>query len=138
MIWIEISKSMRATILLLSCVALAGCASAGYHRDQVRDETVNALTVGTVQREIQVGMSADQVIEKLGSPNVVTTDEQRREVWVYDKVASDVSYSQSGGSLIFVGGSSGAKSSSQRTLTVIIKFDEAKKVRDFAYNQSRF
>ena len=35
-------------------------------------------------------------------------------------------------------GKSEASSTSQRTLTVIIKFDEEKKVRDFAYHTSRF
>ena len=37
-----------------------------------------------------------------------------------------------------VGRSTGAASTSQRTLTVIIKFDGAKKVRDFAYHTSSF
>ena len=36
------------------------------------------------------------------------------------------------------GRSTGAASTSQKTLTVIIKFDEAKKVRDFAYHTSSF
>jgi hypothetical protein len=32
----------------------------------------------------------------------------------------------------------GASSSTQRTLTIVIKFDEGNKVRDFAYRQSSF
>ena len=35
-------------------------------------------------------------------------------------------------------GSAGAASTSQKTLTVIIKFDNDKRVRDFAYHTSRF
>ena len=34
--------------------------------------------------------------------------------------------------------SAGASSTTQRTLTIIIKFDEENKVRDFAYRQSTF
>ena len=34
--------------------------------------------------------------------------------------------------------SAAATSKSQRTLTVIVKFDENSKVRDFAYHSSRF
>lgn len=99
-------------------------------------------------------MSGAEVAEVLGSPNIVSTDEERREVWIYDKIATDVAYSSSSGgvnSLILggsgsvaggVGGSAGksagASSTSQRTLTVIIKFDNEKKVRDFAYHTSRF
>ena len=100
------------------------------------------LTVGKVQGEIKVGMDAASVAQVLGSPNIVTTDEQRREVWVYDKVSSDrVDQEHSvAGSILILSGMSGSSRSStrQRTLTIIIKFDEAKKVRDFAYNYSQF
>ena len=100
------------------------------------------LTVGKVQGEIKVDMSAASVAEVLGSPNIVTTDEKRREVWIYDKVSSDrVDRARSvGGSIIILGGATGKSSSSstQRTLTIIIKYDEDKKVRDFAYNYTQF
>lgn len=100
------------------------------------------LTVGKVQGEIKVGMDAASVAEILGSPNIVTTDEQRREVWIYDKVSSEsVDTSNSfGGTIIILGGQTGQRQHSkvQKTLTIIIKFDENKKVRDFAYNYSQF
>lgn len=87
-------------------------------------------------------MTNAEVAEVLGSPNVVTTDEQRREVWVYDKIATEatVSSSQGGIGILILGvvGSLGAASTSQRTLTVIVKFDDKSKVRDFAYHTSRF
>jgi outer membrane protein assembly factor BamE (lipoprotein component of BamABCDE complex) len=91
------------------------------------------VTVGTVQREVAKGMPGDQVLEALGSPNIVSTDEHGREVWVYDKFASDV---VSSGSSWFV--TAGATSRTQRTLTIIIKYDEDKRVRDIAYHSSRF
>ena len=82
------------------------------------------------------------VVPDLGSPNIVTTDEKRREVWIYDKVSTDrVDQEHSvGGTIIILGGHTGSGSSSttQKTLTIIIKYDEAKKVRDFAYNYSQF
>ena len=83
-------------------------------------------------------MSSAEVIEALGSPNVVTTDEQRREVWVYDTIATDISASGGYWTLLLVGQSAGSVSKSQRTLTIIIKFDDDKKVRDFAYHSSKF
>ena len=105
-------------------------------------ERAEQLTVGRVQGEIKVGMSAASVAEILGSPNIVTTDEERREVWIYDKVSSDsVDTSNSiGGSIIIFGGQSSQreKTRTQKTLTIIIKFDENKTVRDFAYNFSQF
>ncbi|HNW93099.1 MAG TPA: hypothetical protein PKM88_09365 [bacterium] len=132
-----------SSLLSLICmVCLMGCASASSHRQDVQSDEGERLTVGTVQKEIRIGMAASQVVEALGSPNIVTTDENRQEVWVYDKFATDVTYSASGGGawlvLGSVGGASGSASSSQRTLTVVVKFDQDKKVRDFAYHSSRF
>jgi hypothetical protein len=105
-------------------------------------EKADQLTVGKVQGEIKVGLDAASVAQILGSPNIVTTDEKRREVWIYDKVSTDrVDQERSvGGTIIILGGhtASGSSSTTQKTLTIIIKYDEAKKVRDFAYNYSQF
>lgn len=151
---------MRITLFyaLVLLTLSAGCAGAKYHRDQVSGERETALTVGQVQKEIRVGMSSADVAAALGSPNIVTTDEQRREQWVYDKISTERAYSNdSGGILTLIFGSakvddsggggglfpsyiagSGAASSTQKTLTVIIKFDGAHRVRDFAYHASTF
>jgi outer membrane protein assembly factor BamE (lipoprotein component of BamABCDE complex) len=106
------------------------------------DGNARNLTVGTVQGEIKIGMPASDVVAILGSPNIVTTDEKRREVWVYDKVSSNrVDTANSiGGSIIIFGGSSAQSesTSTQKTLTIIIKYDEQKMVRDFAYNYTQF
>ena len=105
-------------------------------------ESPQSLTLGKVQGEIEVGMSSAAVVEILGSPNMVTTDDQRREVWVYDKVSTEQTNASSSsyGTLLILGGSSGDSASTtvQRTLTIIIKFDEDEKVRDFAYNYTQF
>jgi outer membrane protein assembly factor BamE (lipoprotein component of BamABCDE complex) len=117
-------------------VAVSGCAGG---RAEIKEDR---LTVGKVQGEVKVGMPASQVAELLGSPNIVTTDEKRREVWIYDKVSTDRvdTASSTFAGLIILGASSRDSSSSQRqrTLTIIIKYDEDKKVRDFAYNATQF
>jgi outer membrane protein assembly factor BamE (lipoprotein component of BamABCDE complex) len=130
---------MRAIVVALGLclsVALPGCAR------EAAQSKEDQLTVGKVQGEIKVGMPASRVAEILGSPNIVTTDEKRREVWIYDKVSTDrVDTSGSAyGTLIILGGSRQESSSSQRqrTLTIIIKYDEDNKVRDFAYNFTQF
>jgi len=128
--------------LFLSFLFLSGCSTASSHMKSVKSDAADRITVGKVQREIRIGMPSSQVIEALGSPNIVSTDENRLEVWVYDKMATDVSYSNSDGGVWLilgaVGGSSGATSKTQRTLTIVIKFDVDKKVRDFAYHSSSF
>ena len=134
----------------LATALLAGC-GATHHAADVREaDDIDRVTVGTVQKEIRLGMSAADVATVLGSPNIVTTDAQRQETWIYDKISSDVTYSKSSGTivgLIFGGSgggagvgssSAGSSSSSQRTLTVIIKFDGDNRVRDFSYHTSRF
>ena len=117
---------------------LCGCAGPPPQQDTPKDQ----LTVAKVQAEIKPGMSGADVAQILGSPNIITTDDKRREVWVYDKISTDrMEASQSSyGTLILFGGSSdrGHSSTRQRTLTIIIKFDEEKKVRDFAYNYTQF
>jgi outer membrane protein assembly factor BamE (lipoprotein component of BamABCDE complex) len=148
------TQHIRLAIPVLLAVTSAGCMSASEHRADVSNPVGDKMTVGTVQKEIRVGMSGGEVAAVLGAPNIVSTDELRREVWIYDKISTDVAYSTSSGglsTLIFGGGgsvagggvgsasrSAGAASTSQKTLTVIIKFDDEKKVRDFAYHTSSF
>lgn len=128
----------------ISVVSLlvAGCQPASYHAEQTRRGLEgDRLTVGTVQRQVRVGMTGAEVAQVLGSPNVVTTDEERREVWIYDKISTERVKSETEGGvafLTFIISSAGATSTSQRTLTVIIKFDKEGKVRDFAYHTSSF
>ncbi len=131
---------MKFTLLVLGLclmVGAGGCTTP--EKAEIPDERI---TVGKVQGEIKVGISAAQVAEILGSPNIVTTDEKRREVWIYDKVSTDrvdVANSSFLG-LIIVGARASESSGStrQRTLTIIIKYDEEKKVRDFSYNYTQF
>jgi hypothetical protein len=139
----------------LTAIALfaSGCTASG-HKAQVTDNATDRVTVGVVQKEIHLGMSGAEVLSVIGSPNIVSTDTERNEVWVYDKLATDVVYSDStagvlglifgpiGGAAAGVSGtgssSSGARSTSQRTLTVVINFDTSDRVSDFAYHTSRF
>jgi outer membrane protein assembly factor BamE (lipoprotein component of BamABCDE complex) len=124
---------------VLGLCILTGAAGCGAKQAEIKEDR---LTVGRVQGEVKVGMSAAQVAELLGSPNIVTTDDKRREVWIYDKVSTDRvdTASSSYAGLIILGANSSDRSSSQRqrTLTIIIKYDEEKKVRDFAYNATQF
>lgn len=129
-------------LALLTALLLTGCQGAASHRAAVQDDSTDRMTVGKVQREIRVGMSGAEVAQVLGSPNIVSTDEQRREVWIYDKIGTDRAQSSSSGgvNILILGAvsSAAASSTSQRTLTVIIKFDNEGKVRDFAYHTTRF
>lgn len=131
--------------LLLSGLALAACTPASQHARDVAEARGQGdrLTLGTVQREIRQGMTGAEVAAVLGAPNIVTSGERRRETWVYDRIATERAYSESAGGvnalfLAGVTGRAGAAQTSQRTLTVIIHFDEGGRVRDFSYRSSAF
>ena len=136
---------------LAAAALLNGACSATHHAADVRaTHELDRTTVGTVQKDIRVGMAAAEVAGVLGSPNIVTSDGARRETWIYDKISTEVAESRSSGTLVGLvfGGSgggagvgtmsAGARSTSQRTLTVIIRFDDAQRVHDFSYHTSRF
>ena len=146
-------------LCLLASISVAGCSAQRHAQDvEAANADANRLTVGTVQREVRVGMSGAEVATVLGSPNIVTTDEQRREVWVYDRIATSRAYSTSSGgvSALVLGAGpvgngfgaglgsagyssgAGATATTQKTLTVVIKFDGQGLVRDFAYHTSTF
>lgn len=112
------------------------------HPDRCTNPTVEQnLTLGVVQRNIKIGMSQDCVVTALGSPNIVTTDVNGKETWVYDKVSSVASYNDSGFSVgIILAGYGKTKAISQtvqKTLTIVIKFNN-KKVESFQYHMSKF
>ncbi len=123
-------------VLLVGCLTAMGCHASFPSEKQDR------MTIAKVQKEIKVGMSSADVVEVLGSPNMVTTDDLRRETWVYDKISTQIDSSGSEMGVWFLlgaGGSSRASSrTSQKTLTIIVKFDNSNKVRDFAYRTSSF
>ncbi len=124
--------------LVLGALALVACATP-QHVAQVPEKR---LTVGSVQAHIKPGLSGAKVMEALGSPNIVSTDDQGLEVWTYDKISSShVQRSSSAGGFFFLvggGSSTASQESSQRTLTVIIYFDAQKKVRNVSYHSTRF
>ena len=138
------------SVLLVGAALSIGACTATQHRAEVQDDSIDHVTVGTVQREITTGMPTAEVAAILGAPNIISTDAERREVWIWDKISTDVAYSRSSGVIagLLVGGdgggagagtrSAGAASSSQRTLTIIVKFDDAGLVRDFSYRTSSF
>lgn len=140
----------KIIMMILASVFIQGCMTVGDHRKALQDDSSDRITVGKVQREIKKGMSSAKVVEVLGSPNIVSTDKDSNEVWIYDKVSTNIAKSKSSGSLLLGGwgseitggfgisGNSGATSSSQKTLTIIIKFDNNDKVKDFSYRTSSF
>ena len=145
-------------IAVAVCVAVCGCMSASEHQQSLGSTKEREMTLGIVQKEIRVGMSQADVATALGSPNIVTKDAQGQETWIYDKIATEASYSSSSagasgavggggfaGPALLLGGvggnvnrQAGASSSTEKTLTVVIKFDQNGAVSSFTYHSSTF
>jgi outer membrane protein assembly factor BamE (lipoprotein component of BamABCDE complex) len=123
-------------------LVLAGCISAAEHSSQVHSNRAQEFTVGVVQREVRRGMSQSDVAVALGSPNIVTREDNGNETWIYDKIATEASQSSdSGGLWLLLGNydkSAGASASTQKTLTVVIKFDRFSRVDSFTYHSTKF
>jgi len=128
---------LKVFFVLLLGIQIVGCKTATEHKAEVEESSTEKVTVGNVQREVKTGMSGAEVATILGSPNIVSTDSERREVWIYDKIRTTLTHSASNSSFWYTS-PAGAISTNQKTLTVIIKFDVNKKVRDFSYRQSSF
>ena len=122
--------------------------------DREKAEAPRAFTLGLVQKALRPGLSQADVAERLGSPNIVARETDGREAWVYDKVSSERETSSgsvgvggagagAGGSVWGVLGVTAGKRSekaktSQRTLTVVIRFSAAGAVESFTWHDSRF
>lgn len=123
------------------------------------------MTLGNVQRFIKIGTSQDDVAIALGSPNIVTQDSEGKETWIYDKVSSSITERNKNESVmenatytryfwhdLLTFATLGLINkdvkpqlkdvsqvvSSQKTLTVIIKFDKSNKVETCTYHMSKF
>ena len=135
----SLSMNPPRILTLLAAASLVGCLNPQDVHNSVRGDDKATISVGVAQRNIKVGMSGAEVAEVLGSPNIVSTDEESREVWIYDRVTTSVRASAANGPMtLFVGGAAAASERSQSTLTIIVKYDKAAKVRDLAYHTSKF
>lgn len=126
-------------LCLVLAVFTTSC-NAGRFYNETYSET-ERLELGTVQKGIYEGMAQDEVAIVLGSPNIVTSDKDKKETWIYDKIATEVRRSGSSGLILFcqTGADYVSRADvSQKTLTVVIKFDNEKKVETVAYHSSKF
>lgn len=142
-------KGKGGIVMLALLVASAnGAAEAA---DKAEDKQ---FTLGLVQQQLRVGMSQTDLAAAIGSPNLITRSGDGRESWVYDKVASETTHdgwrigggglgSVTGGSAAFLGLPFGSREksktrTSQRTITIVVRFTSAGMVESFSYHASQF
>ena len=143
---LKMSKKFCFQIALIVGVVFGtmGCAN---NNPPLNEDGLNReLTVGLVQREIKEGSPAEEVIRTLGSPNIVKTDADGLEVWVYDRFSSERVRRSFAASLLGISdssfglfqGSSSKEQNSVVSLTVILNFDKNSNVSAVAYHRSKF
>ena len=134
--------------LFLAVAAVAGAGEA------TKPPAEQPFTLGLAQRELNVGLAQAELVAALGSPNILTRDSQGRETWVYDRIATESSAKSNGfgvgagavgttassliGGLLSGHSRSETTSTSQRALTVLVRFDASGRVESFSFHASRF
>jgi len=147
---------IKNLFIFLILIIEFGCASPIVRVNEIKPETEkNSLTVGKVQQTIKKGMTQTEVVEALGSPNMVTKDKENIETWVYDKLRTEIISASAndkvglvlgtnfGGDDVGVAGGASRSNSanntirSQKTLTIILKFKKGM-LDQYTYNASSF
>jgi outer membrane protein assembly factor BamE (lipoprotein component of BamABCDE complex) len=126
--------------IVVAAVVLSACAPVPTKPVTTRN---SELTHGNVQLNLKVGeTSQTQVLEVFGAPNITSVDGSGQEVWTYQRAATvaQSTSSSSGWTILLAGGSREAAGfeQTQRTMTLIIKFNDKKIVSDFRSRSSEF
>ena len=125
-------KRYFLVIFLGAAFLLSGCAS-------VQPVEKGNLTPGMAKTKIIKGQTTqNEVLEVFGAPNIVTKNKSGNEVWTYDKASIETGTSDVYGTILIAGGSGSRSSTSARTFTLMIEFDEKNVVKDFSYRSSAF
>ena len=119
-------------LLMIVGLALIGCATT----EPVQKTN---LTPGMAKTKIIKGQTNQQeIMEVFGPPNIITKNKSGYEVWTYDKVSVETSTSEAYGTILIAGISGGRASTSARTFTLMIEFDDKDVVKDYSYRSSAF
>ena len=121
-------------VLLLACLTVisTGC--------QKESSTQGSnLTPGMAKTKITNGVTTQsEILEVFGAPNIITKNKSGNEVWTYDKVALDKSSKDGSWTILLAGGSGGKQTTSTKTFTLMLEFDDDGIVKDNSYRASQF
>jgi outer membrane protein assembly factor BamE (lipoprotein component of BamABCDE complex) len=131
-------KTVIGIMVSFALILLAGCSST--QNTSTNDAT---LTQANVQLNLKKGETTQaDVLGAFGAPNIITTDGSGDEVWSYQKNSMTATSSADGyyATIILAGVNSGSGmyNQSTKTATLIIKFDQSKKVKDFKFMSANF
>jgi hypothetical protein len=122
---------MRIIILFFMASLILSCAPpAPLAVIPARQIETHKITLGNIQMLIKKGTSSADVISALSSPNIVTSNDDGTETWVYDKIMTEAESVE--------GYKSSVSVKSTRTMIAVIKFDKNHKVDTVQYRQTSY
>jgi outer membrane protein assembly factor BamE (lipoprotein component of BamABCDE complex) len=117
--------------LLSSIFLLSACApSAPLAAIPARQVETQKITLGNVQMVVKKGATSADVLMALGSPNIVSSNKDGTETWVYDKIVAESQIAQGNRSQVTV--------TSTRTMMVVVKYDKSNRVEEVQYRQTSY
>lgn len=122
-------KQFKPLAVICAFFTLAGC-QAPLATIPARQIETTKITLGNVQSRVKEGVSSAEVIDALGSPNIVTSNPDKSETWVYDKIMVE--------SEAATGWNSAVATRSTRTFLVVVKFGLDKRVQSVTYRQTSY
>lgn len=97
------------------------------------------LSFGAVKKTIVKGKTNQaDIVQLLGSPNIVTKNSKGHEIWTYSRQSYDSESGSFGGGLLLIGGNKAFSSSSSASFDLIITFDKQDVVEDYSVISSQF
>ena len=125
-------KNLVLTLMLALVLALTGCSAK-------QTTQKSNLTFGNIKKNIQKGKSNQaDVVQLLGSPNIVTRNNAGNEVWTYTRQSYDSESGAFGGGLLLFGGNKAFSSSSSNSFDLILVFDQSEVVHEYSVVSSQF
>lgn len=138
--FMNILKLSQVTVGFFCLLVMNGCVTAP---SGTGVSSPNQFTHGNVTLNLKKGVTTQvEVLRLFGAPNIATVDDSGQEVWSYQKYASVAKSSTSEGffTIVLAGGgrTSSQAESTNRTMTLIIKFGSDKVVSEFSSFTSNF
>lgn len=127
----------RSVFPLLSLVVFLVAACTPLAVIPAREIETEKITLGSVQSRVKVGVGGGEVIAALGSPNIVASNTDGTETWVYDKIMTEQEKAV-GRFPAFIFRDTNVSVKSSRTMIVTVRFDTAKRVSDVKYRQMSY
>lgn len=129
---------MRSVLLISFLFAMVSCASQ-------QEQKHNPFDPLTLDRLLVVGKTQQgQILKELGSPNIVSKDSKKGEVWTYTRMSYDHGSSHADVGLLALGavagmwflpgisGGSSSSSSSSKSMDLVLSFAEGDLLSDYS------